>query len=63
MLAIGYVVGIGFDIAAAAAWWQGKPWTLIVGLLVFGALCHPGAQPTLRQMAKEEATLTEGHGR
>lgn len=57
MLTVSLFVSVAFDLAAGAALWLEKPWWMIVVYLVFGAFSHPGAQPTLRKWAEQEALL------
>lgn len=48
------IMGLLLDTAAAYAWYVGKPWHVIFGLILIGALNHPAEQPTLRKWAKGE---------
>lgn len=54
LLVWSFVVSICFDIAAGIGIWLGKPWWVPVCLILLGAGCHPGAQPTLREYARGE---------
>jgi hypothetical protein len=51
LLAIGFLFGLLLDAGAAYAWFLGKPWHVVVGLLFIGMANHPGAQPSLRRWA------------
>lgn len=51
LLAIGFLFGLILDAGAAYAWFLGKPWHVVFGLLVIGMLNHPSAQPMLRRWA------------
>lgn len=54
MLTICFWGSLAFDVAAGTALWCGKPWWVVLGLIVLGCASHPGSQPTLRTMAENE---------
>jgi len=54
LLVCGTLLGFALDAGAAYAWFVGKPWHVVVGLLFIGVMNHPSAQPTLRRWAEAD---------